>query len=526
MPMTDSFKPSRPLPVNLRGLILCIVLASVLATLCNSLVVAYRVQRDALIHSTLESNAAYAAKVASSSGEFLRAAHNNLNYSAKILGKHWDDPQVLHEEALRLEAQDQYFNSVEILDANGKVLASNPPQAQIVGSNVPASGIRQALQERRALVSSTYVSRQGNLIVFVSEPVFSKAGVFLGAVVGSIYLLDQSALHTVISSHFHHEGTFAFVADSNRRLLYHPNPARISEVLGENLAVDAALGGERGSMEIRNSEGVEMLAGYSQVPDSNWAVVVQQPREHSQATLRRLMHDMIMGMIPAGLLGMVLVFVGTTLIARPLRLLSAAAQQLSAPQTTELLQRINAWYHDASAIRQAMLAGVQLLQQKLGRLSHEAQSDPLTGLANRRAMEELLSVLEQTQQPYTVLALDIDHFKRVNDTFGHDAGDVALKQVAEILKQNSRANDLACRSGGEEFSLLLPDTTQETARAIAERIRQSIADARIPQVGNLTISIGVASKAGAPMTPQQVLKLADECLYRAKESGRNRVVSA
>lgn len=123
MPMTDSFKPSRPLPVNLRGLILCIVLASVLATLCNSLVVAYRVQRDALIHSTLESNAAYAAKVASSIGEFLRAAHNNLNYSAKILGKHWDDPQVLHEEALRLEAQDQYFNSVEILDANGKVLA-------------------------------------------------------------------------------------------------------------------------------------------------------------------------------------------------------------------------------------------------------------------------------------------------------------------------------------------------------------------------------------------------------------------
>ncbi len=388
--MTDSFKPSRPLPVNLRGLILCIVLASVLATLCNSLVVAYRVQRDALIHSTLESNAAYAAKVASSIGEFLRAAHNNLNYSAKILGKHWDDPQVLHEEALMLEAQDQYFNSVEILDANGKVLASNPPQAQIVGSNVPASGIRQVLQERRALVSSTYVSRQGNLIVFVSEPVFSKAGVFLGAVVGSIYLLDQSALHTVISSHFHHEGTFAFVADSNRRLLYHPDPKRISEVLSWSPAIDAALRGERGSMEVANSRNVDMLAGYAQVPDSNWAVVVQRPRALSLATLRQLMHDMLMGMVPAGVLGLGLVLAGTTLIARPLRQLSAAAQQLSAAQTPQQLQRINAWYHDASAIRQAMLAGVQLLQQKLGRLSHEAQSDPLTGLANRRAMDELL----------------------------------------------------------------------------------------------------------------------------------------
>lgn len=524
--MTDHKKSSRPLPVNLRGLILFIVLVSIMATLCNSLVVAYRVQRDALIHFTLESNGAYAAKVASSIGEFLRAAHNNLNYSARVLGEHWGNPQVLRDEALRLEAQDQYFNSIEIIDANGKLLESNPPAPQIVGSNAPASSIVQALKERRPLVSSTYVSRQGKLIVFVSEPVFSKTGEFLGAVVGSIYLLDQSVLHTVISSHFHHEGTFAFVADGNRRLLYHPESKRISEVLGDNPAVDAALRGESGSMEIKNSRGTEMLAGYARVPDSNWAVVVQRPRDISLATLRKLMHDMIMGMIPAGLLGLVLVFSGSTLIARPLRQLSAAAQQLSAPQNTERLKRINAWYHDASAIRQAMLTGVHLLQQKLGLLNHEAQSDPLTGLANRRAMDGLLHLLMQTGQAYSVLALDIDHFKRVNDTFGHDAGDVALKKVAEILQQNSRANDLACRSGGEEFSLLLPDTSLEIARTIAERIRESIAATDIPGVGKLTISIGVASKGAAPMTPQQVLKLADQRLYSAKGSGRNKVVAA
>ena len=81
------------MPVSLRGLILFVVLASVMATLCNSLVVAYRVQRDALTHAVLESNSAYAAKVASSIGEFLRATHNNLNYSARVLGEHWDDPK-------------------------------------------------------------------------------------------------------------------------------------------------------------------------------------------------------------------------------------------------------------------------------------------------------------------------------------------------------------------------------------------------------------------------------------------------
>ena len=141
-------------------------------------------------------------------------------------------------------------------------------------------------------------------------------------------------------------------------------------------------------------------------------------------------------------------------------------------------------------------------------------------------MNDMLNLLVQTNQPYSVLALDIDHFKRVNDTFGHDAGDIALKKVAEILKHNSRANDLACRSGGEEFSLILPDASQETASAIAERIRENIADSEITGVGKLTISIGVASKGLEPVTPQAVLKLADERLYRAKESGRNKVVAA
>jgi len=208
-----------------------------------------------------------------------------------------------------------------------------------------------------------------------------------------------------------------------------------------------------------------------------------------------------------------------------LRQLSAAADQLAAPQTTEQLRQVHAWYRDASAIRQAMLTGVQLLQQKLGQLSHEAQSDPLTGLANRRAMGGVLDLLAKTGQAYSVLALDIDHFKKVNDTFGHDAGDVALKEVAGILKQNSRTGDLACRSGGEEFALILPDTPLDTARVIAERIREHIAQTEVPQVGKLTMSIGVACRSADTPMPESVLKLADERLYRAKQSGRNRVMA-
>ncbi len=517
-------KLSRPLPIDLRGLILLFVLLSVVATLCNSLYVAYRVQREALINSTLEANGAYAAKVASSIGEFLGAAHNHLSYSATVLGDHWDEPGALRREAMRLQAQDTDFNSVTILDANGQVLQAYPDSLQIVGATLQSQGIQQALKERRPLVSEVYVSSAGNLVVFVSQPVFSASGTFLGVVGGSVYLLEQSAFHTVISRHFHHGGTFAFVADSNRRLLYHPDSKRIGEVLGWSLTVDAALRGESGTLQGDNYKGVPMLAGYARVPDANWAVVVQQPRERSLAPLGQLMRDMVVGMIPAGLIGLALILAGTALIARPLRQLSAAADQLAAPDTTERLNRVHAWYRDAAAIRQAMLAGVQLLHQKLGQLSHEAQSDPLTGLANRRAMDAALNLLDQSGKGYSVLALDIDHFKRVNDTFGHDAGDVALRSVADILKQNSRSGDWACRSGGEEFALILPDTPLETARMIGERIRAHLEETEVPQVGKLTMSIGVACRDADTATSSSVLKLADERLYAAKQSGRNKVV--
>lgn len=508
--------------ITLRGLILVFVLLTTLATLCNSLLVAYRVQREALIHSALEANNAYAAKVASGIGEFFQSAHRHLRYSTEILSRNMDDPAVIRAEAVRLQAQDSYFNSIAIVDADGRVLQAYPDALQIVGTTLRSVGILQALKERRPLVSQAYISVAGNLVVFISQPIIGPSGEFLGVVGGSVYILKPSVLHSIISSHFHHDGTYAFVTDSNRRLLYHPEHSRLGEVLGKSATVDAALRGESGTASIINYRGVPMLAGYAPVPDANWAVVAQQPRERTLAPLHQLMIAMLLDIIPASLVGLVIIWLGVALISRPLRELAKSANHLSAPETTGQLRQVNAWYAEASAIRQALLTSVQLLQQKLGRLSHEAQSDPLTGLANRRALDTALALLQQTQRQYSVLALDIDHFKRVNDTYGHDAGDEALKQVAAVLQQYSRSEDLACRSGGEEFILLLPDTPLETAGGIAERIRGAVEAAEVPQIGHLTLSIGVAQGDGEP---DAVLKTADERLYRAKQTGRNRVVA-
>lgn len=509
-------------PITLRSLILLLMLLTALATLSNSLLVAYQVQRDTLIHSALEANSAYASKVASGISEFLDSAHQHLRYSTSTLSRHMNDPQVVRDEAVRLQSQDTYFNSIAIVDASGKVLQAFPDALQIVGTTLRSEGIAQALKERRPLVSHAYESVAGNLVVFISQPIFSPSGKFLGVVGGSVYILKQSVLHSIISSHFHRDGTFAFVTDNHRRLLYHPDHTQLGEVLKRSDTADAALRGESGAMEVMSDRDEPMIAGFAPVIGANWAVVAQQPQALTLTPLRELMTSMLLNLLPTSLVGLVLIWFGATLISQPLRQLTTSANQLSAPETPEQLRQVNAWYAEAAAIRQALHTGVLLLQQKLGRLSLEAQSDPLTGLANRRALEAALTVLEQADRPYSVLALDIDHFKRVNDTHGHDVGDEALKQIAALLRQYSRSEDLACRSGGEEFILLLPETSPETAQVIAERIRSAVEATELPQVGRLTLSIGVAHSGN---DPDAVIKAADKRLYCAKQSGRNRVVA-
>jgi two-component system cell cycle response regulator len=160
-----------------------------------------------------------------------------------------------------------------------------------------------------------------------------------------------------------------------------------------------------------------------------------------------------------------------------------------------------------------------------------AVTDGLTGLYNRRYMEGHLATLveEGTHggKPVSLLIFDIDYFKSVNDTYGHAAGDAVLKEFAQRVQQNVRGVDLACRLGGEEFVVVMPDTDIAYALMVAERLRQKVAEVpfRIePTVTlNITVSIGIAVTEGATDTAKLLLERADNALYRAKRDGRNRV---
>uniref|UniRef100_UPI002D0053E5 PleD family two-component system response regulator n=1 Tax=Bradyrhizobium sp. TaxID=376 RepID=UPI002D0053E5 len=164
-----------------------------------------------------------------------------------------------------------------------------------------------------------------------------------------------------------------------------------------------------------------------------------------------------------------------------------------------------------------------------------AITDALTGLHNRRYMESHLSTLgEQASsraKPLSLMILDIDYFKSINDTYGHDAGDDVLREFAVRIRKSIRGIDLACRYGGEEFVIVMPETDIQVAGLIAERLRRSIAGETFAvnkgtKRIDVTISIGLATLDRKDEPVADVLKRADTALYRAKNDGRNRVVAA
>lgn len=165
-------------------------------------------------------------------------------------------------------------------------------------------------------------------------------------------------------------------------------------------------------------------------------------------------------------------------------------------------------------------------------LQRQASTDPVTGLANRRALEERLDVeharAQRTGQNYCLLMVDLDHFKAVNDRYGHPTGDRILKEVAELMRDQLRAIDLVGRWGGEEFLVLLPETGFEGGHRVAEKIRARIERTEFEGAGQpfgLTLTVGFAS-CGANEAMRWCLKRADDALLRGKEANRNQVVAS
>ena len=295
-------------------------------------------------------------------------------------------------------------------------------------------------------------------------------------------------LDTLLGSHFYQDGSYVFVVDKNKHIIYHPNNKRVGERISNNDAINQVSQGESGKTPLINSQGIEMLAGYAVVPSTGWGIVAQRPKTVTLAPLNALMRSVLYKTLPIALLMLLVIWWSARRITSPLRQLANGARAMDRPETAQQIQSVKSWYFESQELKKAMLRGIGLLQRNITKLREDVNTDPLTGLGNRRHLEAAITAFQAEKMPFAVVAIDIDHFKKINDGFGHDAGDEVIRQLGRQIREVSRADDVPCRVGGEEFLLLLPAAPLHSAAQVAERLRALVEHTELPTVGRISVS--------------------------------------
>ncbi|MBH9742255.1 sensor domain-containing diguanylate cyclase [Vibrio navarrensis] len=512
--------------LNLRKLILSLGIFGVLITLFNTFYSIYNVQRELIIRKTIDSNRVYAEKMAEMTDGFLDSALSQLKFSASLLSTEMKSTDILDIETDRLRLQTDSFNSVVIVNSEGIIISVSPETIQVKGIKLKGERELQSLKAQAPTITNPFISPAGNYLTSISYPIFTKSGEYLGYIGGTIYLEKENILTTLLGKHTYKDGSYISVVDRNGTLIYHPDRSRVGQNVYNEAIVDV-LKGEQGGKDIFNSQGVEMLTGYAPVKESGWGIIVQKSKELTLAALDEQMRKVFISSLPVGIITLFLIWISSVFISRPLWQLASAVRNSNDHAKTMInLKQIKPWYFEASHLRSSFLRTFSIVSNTIDRLNIESLTDALTGLLNRRGLERALEKFNHDSYPISALALDIDYFKNVNDTFGHNVGDELLINISTLMKAQAREQDIVCRAGGEEFIVFLQRTDLKSAFDVAERVRKAVEEFNFPSVGHVTISIGIscALERGAPM--ESIIKNADEALYIAKKTGRNKTVTS
>lgn len=511
--------------IGLRSLILAMSLIILATALIVSCYAAYRVQRQALLDSAYDFNRLYAQKIASTLDGLLYDTQKRLQYSSERMISLAGDRHKIDDELQRLMNQDDTFNGVLLIDSNGKITSKQPGDLHYSDSFLASVVDLQKLRANKVYYSDVLQSNSGDYFVFISTRMMDSAGTISGFLLGIIYINKSKALHTLTEDNFNRDGTVTYIVDRKQVIIQHPVQRIQGDVALNNKMPEVVLGGLAGDCFIEISTDESLLTGFAPVKNSGWAVISQRSEAKVLSSLQSLIKQLVVCIIPSSFVIVAGVFFLTHLISKPLRQIAAVASGIDKYYSLDKIRKIHAWYYEVDSIKRNMFNGAGLLQEKMKDLSLQAQTDPLTGLANRRTMAAAIEKLASAGQSFSLIAVDIDHFKKINDRFGHDAGDFLLQKISILINQSSRTGDLACRTGGEEFLLILPRTTLTQAVEIGERLRLMIESTSLGRVGKVTASLGVSCWPNENKTVQQIIKVADDNLYVAKQNGRNKVVS-
>ncbi|MGZ8392974.1 MAG: sensor domain-containing diguanylate cyclase [Gemmatimonadales bacterium] len=429
------------------------------------------------------------------------------------------------------------YEELVVLDPQGRMVASSAGQPRAF--RLPDNW-KSELSATNAVVGEAFWDQSlGMGILLVAVPVQRADGRLLGALAARLNLSGaKDGLLTFAPGKY---GQVYLIGSGGNLIVNSLTTSAELMRLSLKPSVLERLTKREGAVQTYESvSGVEVLGSLKQVPRAGWAVLAEIPVDTAYHQVRRF-RDLTLAIV-AGLLLLVtaLAYRLALLIVRPLERLTKGAAEVAEGDlavdlptaTGEVGDLTYVFNHMVGRLRQSrqdLDAVNETLRQQNEELERLSASDSLTGLSNRRILtqrlsEELLRSQRQSHS-FTVLMLDVDHFKKYNDAYGHPAGDEVLKKVANILRNCTRAGDCTARYGGEEFAVLLSGKSGDTALQLAERIRTRVAAEEFVG-GKVTISGGIAEFPHHGHTADAVISSADEALYEAKREGRNRVVFA
>jgi diguanylate cyclase (GGDEF)-like protein len=367
-----------------------------------------------------------------------------------------------------------------------------------------------------------------------AAPIFDSAGQIIGVLAGFSTLSDPTLFGQLENANVGKSGWIAISAPQHGLIVTASDPKRSLSPLpkrGVNFMLDRFIDGFEGSGVAVNSLGIETLTSAKYIPIAGWFVQSVLPTKEAYAPLIEMLnHFYVIASVFSFLVSLVMWLIIRYLLA-PLGKASTDIKSMAEDGTS--LRELPVSQNDEVG---ELVKSFNLLVSQRNRLESEletqARTDSLTGLFNRRYFMELAeNGLARTIRyggPLSVLMLDIDHFKKINDSYGHKVGDVVLIEMAGIFAKTLRETDIVGRLGGEEFAVFMPETTEEKAIAVAERLRSSIAELPVGledgSIFHFTASIGVSSLVTKDLNIDNLICYADQALYEAKRNGRNKVV--
>jgi len=415
------------------------------------------------------------------------------------------------------------YASLLVVNPQGRVVASSAGAGDIA---LPA-GVLRELRTADAVLGEPTLDSTGSVALTITVPIATASGGVVGAMSANLrFATAENVLRRFVPPDsgevylLAHDGTLIASSRAQTKPLSLKMPAAALAALRDRAAP---------TVEYADYRGVQMVGNMEPMVRSTWSVVAQMPRTQAFAEIAQLRNTTLLTLLVLVLVVGAIAYTLGRLIVRPLEQLTQGAGEVAAGNLdVDLPVRGGGEVAYLTQMFNEMVTRIRAAHDKLERLS---ETDGLTGLANRRHLMEALDVEEKRGTRYghafSLLMIDVDHFKKYNDTYGHQAGDVALARVGTVLKESIRDVDRAGRYGGEEFAVVLPETPLAAALVVAERIRARMEGEKLPVKSgeaSVTLSIGVAERPTHAATAAEIVAVADAALYDAKEEGRNKVM--